>query len=218
MAARMTTCWRPLLACSACCPSCSPGATGGVPNSPAGSASACGPCGAISTGCVTWVIRWTRHRAQRAVTGSAPAPPCRRCCWTMRKRSRWRSACTPRFRRKRRPALLSHGRAAGSHRPGHLHPPHRIPLSRRTRPLRGSQGLRFRSSRPTRAHPRPAHPGRTPRQSRRRLLIGRVTGPGGGRRESSKLSAHAGVADRSPHALARIAGNVRGGSQRSPDR
>jgi hypothetical protein len=36
-------------------------------------------------------------------------------------------------------------------------------------------------------------------------------------RESSRLSGHADVAGRSPHALARVAGDVRGGGQRSTD-
>jgi hypothetical protein len=45
-----------------------------------------------------------------------------------------------------------------------------------------------------------------------------VTGLGGDRPRSFKLSAHAGVADRSSQALARPAGNVRGGGQRITDR
>src|SRR5262249_14333521 len=93
-ARRLTACWRPRPACFACFPSSSPGGTGPVPNSPAGSASACGPCAATSTGCATSATPSTRHPAWRAVTGSAPAPPCPRCCWATRGRGGGRSART----------------------------------------------------------------------------------------------------------------------------
>ena len=56
------TCSRPRPGSSACCRCCSPAGTGPAPSWPA-SASACGPCAATSTGCATWVIRWTPRRA-----------------------------------------------------------------------------------------------------------------------------------------------------------
>ena len=45
---------------------------------------------------------------------------------------------------------------ARGRRPGHLHPAHRVQLTRRARPLRRRQGLRLRGPAPARAHPGPA--------------------------------------------------------------